>query len=123
VLERDIYRPHEIEHTKRVVEIHHEAPEIIGSKVAAPISVSEWESKSGSSLRTTGVSSGTGTGVTERRTSSSSSSSDEEVEVNGVKTRRKKGFGEKLKEAVGLDPKDNQGDLKDTGYRSSSRKL
>jgi hypothetical protein len=122
VLERDIYRPHEIEHTKRVVEIHHEAPEIIGSKIAAPISVSEWENKSGSSLRTTGVSSGTATGVTGRR-DSSSSSSDEEVEVNGVKSRRKKGFGEKLKEAVGLDPKDNQGDLKDTGFSSGSRKL
>jgi hypothetical protein len=122
VLERDIYRPHEIEHTKRVVEIHHEAPETIGTKIAAPISVSEWESKSGSSLRTTGVSSGTDTGVTGRR-DSSSSSSDEEIEVNGVKPRRKKGFGEKLKEAVGLDPKDNQGDLKDTGFSSGSRKL
>lgn len=121
MLERDIYRPHEIEHTKRVVKIHHEAPELSGTRVNKPISVSEWESKSGSSLRTTGATTETST-RTRRGSSSSSSNSDEEVEVDGVKTRRKKGLGEKLKEKVGLDPKDGR-DPKDAGYSTGSRRV
>jgi hypothetical protein len=121
VLERDIYRPHEIEHTKRVVNIHHEAPELAGTRVEKPISVSEWESKSGHSIR--GASATTSSGLTGRRErsgSSSSSSSDEEryETVDGV--RRKKGLGEKLKEKVGLDKKDGHGDPKDAAFNNQS---
>jgi hypothetical protein len=121
VLERDIYRPHEIEHTKRVVNIHHEAPEIIGTKVAKPISVSEWESQSGGySLRSATATTSSGlTGRRERSGSSSSSSSDEEryETVDGV--RRKKGLGEKLMEKVGLDKKDGHGDPKDAAFNNN----
>jgi hypothetical protein len=122
VLERDIYRPHEIEHTKRIVNIHHEAPEIIGTKVAKPISVSEWESQSGGhSLRSATATTSSGlTGRRERSGSSSSSSSDEEryETVDGV--RKKKGLGEKLKEKVGLDKKDGHGDPKDAAFNNQS---
>jgi hypothetical protein len=123
VLERDIYRPHEIEHTKRVVNIHHEAPEIIGTKVAKPISVSEWESQSGHSIRSATATTGSSSGLTGRKgrsgSSSSSSSDDEEryETVDGV--RRKKGLGEKLKEKVGLDKKDGHGDPKDAAFNNN----
>jgi hypothetical protein len=124
VLERDIYRPHEIEHNKRVVNIHHEAPELADTRVEQPISVSEWERKSGHSIRSATATTGSSSGLTGRRersgSSSSSSSSDNEERyetVNGV--RRKKGLGEKLKEKIGLDKKDGHGDPKDAAFNNN----
>jgi hypothetical protein len=124
VVQRDIYRPHEVEHVKREVHIHHEPPVIVGTKVAEPVSVQEWESKSGHKIT------GAAAGKEKERagsssSSSSSSSSDEESRRTGVKkvkktkkekTHRKKGVGEKMKEAVGLDTKDPSKDPKDQAY-------
>lgn len=45
VIERDVYRPHEIEHFKREVHIHHEPPKVVRTEVAEPITLEEWESQ------------------------------------------------------------------------------
>jgi hypothetical protein len=57
------------------------------------------------------------------RTGSSSSSSDEETRAargGEGRTHRKKGLGEKLKETVGMDPKDSR-DPKDIGYGNTDQ--
>jgi hypothetical protein len=119
VLERDVYRPHEIEHNKRVVNIHHEAPQVSGTHTNQPISAREWEGQGHSVSGTTATTSSGLTGRRGRSGSNSSSSSDEEryETVEGV--RRKKGLGEKLKEKVGLDKKDGHGDPKDAAFNNN----
>ena len=47
VIEKDIYRPHEIEHVKREVHVHHEAPVVKSTTVAKPISIHEYEKARG----------------------------------------------------------------------------
>jgi hypothetical protein len=118
VLERDVYRPHEIEHNKRVVNIHHEAPQLSGTHTNQPISVREWEGQGHSVSGTSATTSSGLTGRRERSGSNSSSSDEERYEtVDGV--RRKKGLGEKLKEKVGLDKKDGHGDPKDAAFNNN----
>jgi uncharacterized protein YdaT len=46
VIHRDIYRPHEIEHVKQVVELHHEEPVVLGVTIAQPISMEEFQNQS-----------------------------------------------------------------------------
>lgn len=43
VVEREVYRPHEVEHTKKIIELHHEEPKIAGTQVAEPVSIEEWK--------------------------------------------------------------------------------
>ena len=50
VIEKDIYRPHEIEHVKHEVHVYHERPQIVGTAVAKPISILEYEKASGVKL-------------------------------------------------------------------------
>lgn len=45
VVERDVYRPHEIEHFRREVHIFHEAPKLVKTEVAKAITLEEWESQ------------------------------------------------------------------------------
>lgn len=47
VIEKDIVRPHEIVHEKREVEVYNEKPTFEGTRTAEPISVNEYEKKSG----------------------------------------------------------------------------
>jgi hypothetical protein len=47
VVEKDIYRPHEIVHDKHKVEVYNEKPTFEGTRTAKPISVNEYEQKSG----------------------------------------------------------------------------
>jgi hypothetical protein len=48
VVERDIYIPHHVEHHKKEVEIHHEAPVMGGTRVAPAVTVEEFERQHGS---------------------------------------------------------------------------
>jgi len=47
VIQKDIYRPHEIEHVKHEVHVHHDRPQVAGTTVAKPISINEYEKASG----------------------------------------------------------------------------
>jgi hypothetical protein len=43
VIEKHIYKPHEVIHEKRVVNIHHHAPELLPTRIAPAITIAEWE--------------------------------------------------------------------------------
>jgi hypothetical protein len=43
VVEKHIYKPHEVIHEKRVVNVHHHAPELLPSRIAPAITIAEWE--------------------------------------------------------------------------------
>lgn len=42
VVERDVYIPHQVEHHKKEIEIHHEAPVMGGTRVAPAVTVDEF---------------------------------------------------------------------------------
>ena len=43
-------RPHQIEHNKRVVDVHHERPHVSEMRTAEPVSAAEYERRHGTSL-------------------------------------------------------------------------
>lgn len=52
VVERDVYIPHQVEHHKKEIEIHHEAPIMGGTRVAPAVTVDEFNRQHHSSHTT-----------------------------------------------------------------------